>query len=77
MTTRVRRTFWGLVVVAIVATGMLSRALAAEPGPTAGLTVAWSATLLVISVSLGLRILVVVERRAARAEQSPHESGKT
>ena len=65
MTTRTRRTFWALLVVAILASGALSRTLTAEPGPAAGLGVAASALLLAISGSLALRILVVAERHAA------------
>lgn len=69
MTPRVRRTLVALVAVAIVATGALSRALAAESGPATGLAVAGSALLLAASGSSALRILVVVARRAAIAEQ--------
>lgn len=68
MTPRIRRTLAALVVVAIVATGALSQALAATPGPMTGLAVAGSGLLLVASGSLALRILVVVARRAALAE---------
>jgi hypothetical protein len=57
---RVRRTFWGLVVVAVVATGALSRALAASPRPATGLTVAASALALTVSSLLALRILLVL-----------------
>lgn len=71
MTPRVRRTFWALVVVAIVATGALSRALAAEPGPAAGLGVAGSALLLATSALLARRILLVVGRHSAGREQPP------
>lgn len=68
MTPRVRRTFWSLVVVAVAATGALSRALAARPGPATGL--AGSAVLLAASASLALRILVVVGRRGTGRERS-------
>ncbi|QGG94113.1 hypothetical protein [Actinomarinicola tropica] len=70
MTPRVRRTFWSLVVVAVAATGALSRALAARPGPATGLAVAGSAVLLAASASLALRILVVVGRRGTGRERS-------
>lgn len=69
MTQRVRRTLQALVVVAILATGALSKAVAAESGPATGLAVAGSALLLVASGSLALRILVVVARHAATADR--------
>lgn len=69
MTQRVRRTFQALMAVAILATGALSKALTAEPGPATGLAVAGSALLLVASGALALRILVVVARRAATADK--------
>lgn len=60
MTPRVRRTFWVLVVTGVVATGALSKALEAQPGPVAGLAVAGAALLLAASAFLALRILFVV-----------------
>ena len=71
MTPRVRRTFWALVIVAVLSTGTLSTALAAPPGPAAGLAVAASALLLAASTFLALRILLVVGRHAAGGEQPP------
>ena len=58
-----------LALVAIAATGTLSRALAAEPGAGAGLTVAASALIVAASGLLALRILLVVGRQAAPGEQ--------
>ena len=69
MTPRVRRTFWALVVVAVAATGTLSRALAADPGAGAGLAVAASALIVATSGFLALRILLVVGRQAPRGNQ--------
>jgi len=66
VTPRVRRTFWTLVLIAVAATGGLSRALAAEPGAGTGLTVAASALIVATSGFLALRILLVVGRQAAR-----------
>lgn len=60
--TRVRRTFWVLFGLAVVATGTLSRAFAADPGPATGVTVGLSASVLAVTVALALRILVVVGR---------------
>ena len=60
---RVRLTFWALVVVAVGATGVLSRAVVARPSPAAGIALAASATLLAVAAALALRILVVLARR--------------
>jgi hypothetical protein len=65
VTPRVRRTFQALVLTAILATGAMSKAWTAEPGPATGLALAGSALLLVASGSLALRMLVVVARHAA------------
>ena len=65
MTQRLRRTLQALVAIAILATGALSKALTAEPGPATGLAVAGSALLLVASGSLVLRILVVAPQAAS------------
>ena len=78
MTRRVRRTLWALVVVAVAATGSLSRALAAEPGAGTGVTVAASALIVATVGFLALRILLVVACRpippglAARAAGRGH-----
>ena len=66
MTPRVRHTFWALVVAAVVATGGLSKALGAQPGPAAGLVVAGSGLILAASAFLALRILVMVSRQRPR-----------
>ena len=64
MTTRVRRTFWALVAIAVLATGGLSTALNARPGPVAGFAVATTSVTLATSAFLAMRILLVVGRRA-------------
>lgn len=63
MTPRVRRTFWALAAIAVVAAGGLSEGLAATSGPVAGLAVAASGSLFTISLLLAVRILVVLGRR--------------
>lgn len=68
MTPRVRRTFWMLVVVAVVSTGALSNALEADPGAGAGLAVVGSALLLTVSALPALRILLVIGRRTHTGE---------
>ena len=60
--TRVRRTFWILVGVAVLATGWLSRSLTATPGPAAGMAVTLSGLVAVAAAGLALRILIVTGR---------------
>lgn len=70
MTPRVRRTFWALLAIAVVATGALSRALAARPGPATGLVVAASALIAASAMSLTLRILVGIRRHPSRRDDT-------
>lgn len=72
MTRRLRRTFWALVVVAVVSTGALSKALGAAPGTATGLAVAGSALLVTTSTLLALRILLVAGRATTRGEPRWH-----
>jgi len=60
---RIRFTFGILVAVAVLAVGVLGRALAWEASPATGLAVAASGLGAVVSGALALRILVVVDRR--------------
>lgn len=64
---RAHRSFWMLLVVAVLATGALSSALAGPPGLLAGLSVAGSGVFLIVAVALAARILVVAERARRRA----------
>ena len=73
MTPRVRRTFWALVGIAVVATGALSRALTAGPGTATGLVVASSALIVAAAALLALRILVVVGRHPAGGIAPPED----
>ena len=59
MTRRVRVTFWALVIAALGASAVLTRALAAEPGVLAGVGVAVSGVVTAASLLLAARILVV------------------
>ena len=59
---RVRVTFWALVAVAVVSTGVLMRAIAWRAGPEAGAVVAVSGVVTVLTVALAARILVVLGR---------------
>ena len=60
---RVRLTFHLSLGVAVVAVGILGRALAWPASPAAGIAVAASGVIAVASGGLALRILVVVDRR--------------
>jgi len=66
------RWFWSLVVVAVLATGSLSSALAAPPSPLTGLRVAVSGLVLITSLTLATRVMIAVERirRKARNGQT-------
>jgi len=66
------RWFWSLVVVAVLATGSLSSALAAPPSPFTGLRVAASGLVLITSLTLATRVMIAVERirRKARKGQT-------
>jgi hypothetical protein len=73
VTPRVRRTFWALIVIAVIATGALTMASNARPRSTAGLTVAAASVTLVASVFLALRILLVVGRPGPAPATAPPE----
>ena len=60
--TRAGRMFWLLVLVATLAAGALSHAVAWRPGPATGVVVAVSGLVLVAAGALALRILVRVDR---------------
>lgn len=59
---RIRFTFAILVTVAIVAVGVLGRALAWPASPATGLAVAASGLATVVAGGLALRILLAVDR---------------
>ena len=56
--TRARTIFWALVAIAAIATGALSKAVAAPPSPATGIAVGLSAIILALALALALRILV-------------------
>jgi len=60
---RIRLTFAVLLTTAVVAVGILGRALAWPASPAAGVAVAASGLVAVVAGGLALRILVVVDRR--------------
>jgi len=66
---RARRSFWTLIVVAVLAAGWLNVAVTADPGPVTGLQVATSGLLLSVSMTLAARVLVSVERARRRSSQ--------
>ena len=59
---RIRVTFWVLVAIAIVSTGVLMRAVAWPTGPGAGATLAAAGMVTAIAVASAARILVVIGR---------------
>jgi len=60
---RIRLTFAVLLTIAVVAVGILGRALAWPASPAAGVAVAASGIAAVVAGGLALRILMVVDRR--------------
>ena len=62
---RARRSFWVLLLLAVLAAGSLSSALEAAAGPLTGLRVAGSGVVLVAAVILAARVLAVSERGGA------------
>jgi hypothetical protein len=66
-TARARRSFWALVLVAILTTGALSAALKSNPSPITGAIVAISGIVLAITLGLATRVLIALDRaRRAR-----------
>lgn len=65
---RALRSFWFLLVIAIVATGSLSSALGAVPSPAAGVWFAVSAIVAIASVGLAARVMSALAR-------APHARG--
>ena len=68
--TRIRVTFWSLVVLTIAASGVLTRALGAPPSAGTGTTVAVAGILAALSGALALRILVVETRHRQKSTRS-------
>lgn len=68
---RASRSFWTLVVIATVAVGTFSRALAWPAGPRAGLAVAASGVIAIIAAGLALRILVRLSGVNGRTTDRP------
>lgn len=71
---RVQVTFWALVVVTIVASGVFTRALGAPPSAETAMAVAVAGLLAVLSGTLALRILIVVTRHRQKSTRSESES---
>ena len=75
-TARARRSFWALVGIAVLATGALSAAITAHPGPAAGATVAVSGAILAITLTLAARVLIALDH-ARRATRPPRRRWRT
>lgn len=62
--------FWILVAATVLATGVLSSALAAAPGPLTGLRVAASGLILLGSLTFATRLMIAIERARQRARRA-------
>lgn len=61
------RSFWVLLIVAVLAAGSLTDALASTPAPATGLRLAVSGLLLVVSTALASRVLAALDRARTRS----------
>lgn len=68
---RARRSFWTLVILAVIFTGTLSRLLQAPPSPWIGLAVAVVGALTVITVGLAARVMLALTGRIPRDRDQP------
>ena len=64
-----QRSFWLLVLVAVLATGSLNSAFRAVPSPLTGLRVAASGLVLIASLTLATRVMIAVERARRKARK--------
>lgn len=71
---RARRSFWSLVVIAALATGSLSIALNNQAGPSTGVQVALSGTVVLVSLALAARVMIALERARRRARVTAAEN---
>ncbi|HET7399394.1 MAG TPA: hypothetical protein VFJ94_12820 [Intrasporangium sp.] len=71
---RARRSFWALVLVAVLAAGSLTAALTAEASPATGLRVGLSGIVLIASVALATRVMLALDR-AHRRQRQPGPPG--
>ena len=67
------RSFWLLVLVAVLATRALSSALGASPSPSTGLRVAASGLVLLTSLALATRVMIALERARRRDHQDSQD----
>ena len=68
---RARRSFWTLLLVAVLASGSLSAALASDPGHLVGLRVGVSGVVLIASIILAARVMGSLERARRQANTLP------
>lgn len=71
-----RRSFWILVALAVLATGALTSAIEAPPGPITGLRVAASALVATASLALATRVLIVLEGSRRKRTGRHKRTGK-
>ena len=68
-----QRSFWLLVLVAVLATRALSSALGASASPSTGLRVAASGLVLLVSLTLATRVMIALERARRRDHQDSRD----
>lgn len=67
---RARRTFVGLLVIAIIAAGSLNAGLGSGSSPMTGLRVAVSGVFLIAALALAARVSIAVERARRKVGQA-------
>lgn len=68
---RARRSFWTLLLVAVLASGSLSAALSSDPGHVVGLRVAVSGVVLIAAIILAARVMGALERARRPTDTLP------
>lgn len=64
---RAHRSFWVLLLIAVIAAGSLTSAVAVDPSPVTGLGVGVSGVVLLSSLVLAARVMLADERARRRA----------
>lgn len=67
---RAHRSFWILIAVAVLAGGVLTKALSASPSPLTGVRVAVSGLIALGALTLAVRVMIAIERAYRKARRS-------
>ncbi|MBI3429859.1 MAG: hypothetical protein HY050_07400 [Actinobacteria bacterium] len=67
---RAHRSLWILILVAVLAGGILTKALGASPSPLTGVRVAVSGLIALGSLTLAVRVMIAIERAHRKARRS-------